>query len=88
MLSALITNQHIGIISEGQKPRSDCLPKSIFVQIQSYLNSPNGKKLHEIHFELHSYVVWNPIQIAFLEIRFSLTGQIGFSVAFSRPHAT
>ncbi len=42
----------------------------------------------QIRFELHSYVVWNPIQIAFLEIRFSLTGQIGFSVAFSRPHAT
>lgn len=37
--------------------------------------------------KLHSYVVWNPIQIVFLEIRFSLTGQIGFSMAFSLFHA-
>ncbi len=30
-------------------------------------------------FDLHLFVVWNPIQITFLEIGFSLTGQIGFS---------
>ncbi len=81
----------------GQKPRSDCQPKSDFfanpIEIRSYLDSLNGSKLHEIRFEqirfeLHSYVVWNPIQIAFLEIRFNLTAPIGCSVAFSRPHAT
>ncbi len=74
------------------KPRSDCQPKSDFcanpIEIGSYLDSLNGNELHEIRFvqirfELHSYVVWNPIQIAFLEIRFSLDGQIGFSLAFS-----
>ncbi len=79
------------------KPRSDCQPKSDFcanpIEIRSYLNSLNGNELHEIRFvqirfELHSYVVWNPIQIAFLEIRFSLDGQIGFSIAFSCSHAT
>ncbi len=63
------------------------------IEIRSYLDSLNGNELHEIRFvqirfELHSYAVWNPIQITFLEIRFSLTGQIGFSVAFSCPHAT
>ncbi len=44
-------------------------PNPIFVQIlinRSYLDSLNGKKLHEIRFgqirfELHSYVVFNPI---------------------------
>ncbi len=41
------------------------------IEIRSYLNSLNGNELHEIRFvqirfELHSYVVWNPIQIAFL----------------------
>ncbi len=73
------------------KPRSDCQPKSDFcanpIEIRSYLDSLNSNELHEIRFvqirfELHSYVVWNPIQIAFLEIRFSLDGQIEFSVAF------
>ncbi len=82
---------------KSHKPCSDCQPKSDFcanpIEIRSYLDSLNGNELHEIRFvkirfELHSYVVWNPIQIAFLEIRFNLTGQIGFSVAFSRPHAT
>ncbi len=72
------------------KPRSDCQPKS---EIRSYLDSMNGSELHEIrfvqiHLELHSYVFWNPIKIAILEIRFVLTSQIGFSIAFSCPHAT
>ncbi len=66
-------------------------PNPIFcanpIEIRSYLDSLNSNELHEIRFvqirfELHSYVVWNPIQIAFLEIRFSLDGQIEFSVAF------
>ncbi len=74
------------------KPRSDCQPKSNFcaipIEIRSYLNSLNGNELHEICFELHSYVVWNPILITYMEIRFSLTGQMGYSVAFSRSHAT
>ncbi len=78
------------------KPRSGCQPKSVFcanpTEIRSYLDSLNGSELHEIrfvqiHLELHSYVFWNPIKIAILEIRFSLTGQIGFSIAFSCPHA-
>ncbi len=52
------------------KPRSDCQTKSDFcanpIEIRSYLNSLNGIELHEIQFvqirfELHSYVVWNPI---------------------------
>ncbi len=91
-------NQSLPVtMNEFLKPRSDCQPKSDFcadpIEIRSYLNSLNGNELHEIRFvqirfELHSYVVWNPIQIAFLEIRLSLDGQIGFSIAFSRSHAT
>ncbi len=76
---------------------SDCQPKSDFcadpIEIWSYLNSLNGNKLHEIwflqiRFELRSNVVWKPIQIAFLEMRFSLTDQIGFSLAFLHSHGT
>ncbi len=49
------------------------LSAQIFVQIRSYLDSLNGNELHEIRFvqirfELHSYVIWITIQIAFQEI--------------------
>lgn len=40
-----------------------------------YIDSLNGNELHEIRF-------------TFLEISFSLIGQIRFSIAFSRPNAT
>ncbi len=57
------------------------------IEIQSNYNSLNSNQLHEIRFllisfKLHSYVVWNPIKIAFQEICFGLIIQIGFSLVF------
>jgi len=89
MDKTVLQNIFFCVLQKKVKPRSDCWSKSNFyaypIEIWSDLASVNGKKKKrflQICFELHSHVVWNPIQIAFLEIRFSLTALIRFCVVY------